>query len=526
MPSPSNAHQTPSIPDPHDAVPYPGTAYPATHPDNLAVQALLHGLTPTPVAHCRVLEIGCNEGRNLIPMAYAIPTSHFVGFDLAAQPVARGNQRIQQLGLTNIHLFQADILTLQDTHPDLGLFDYIIAHGVYAWVPQHVADALLALCRRLLTPNGVAFISYNALPGGHLRTMIREILQHQPGPGPAPDQDPTQSLTHSLDYLKFIASTRPEGDPYRTLFERELTRLPEKGAQVVFHDELTASYNPVSFTTFVTHAAAHSLQFLADATLPLPNDPCFNPAIAGPAKTFANGDPIAEEQSLDHARMRMYRETLLCHQGHDITWDLRLDALAHLRLSSRAELQPPAASDEDDDAEYDDGSRNYKLPDALHKGAGMDTRSPALILIMDHLIAAWPESVPMAQIERLLAGQGITFTAELVTLLLRLIFARMIHLHTWAAPVSATLAARPLVSHISRFELTQHDRLINLAHSVITLPDPIVRTLLQLLDGTRDRAALLEALHTTHPDIPLETLAQGLEPALHLLNRAAVILAS
>src|SRR5579875_2980319 len=97
--------------------------------------AALHGLSPAPIESCRVLEIGCSEGGNLIPMAYAIPGAEFTGFDLAGQPIARGQERIRALGLGNIRLFQADLVTA-DTGPDrggLGDFDYIVAHGLYSW---------------------------------------------------------------------------------------------------------------------------------------------------------------------------------------------------------------------------------------------------------------------------------------------------------------------------------------------------------------------------------------------------------
>src|SRR5271163_1805127 len=163
----------PTEQDAYDRVAYPCFAYPDTHPDRLAVMAMLHGLEPAPVERCRVLEIGCNEAANLIPMAYAIPGSEFVGFDLAGLPIARGQERIRELGLSNIHIFQADLV---DVDERLGQFDYIIAHGIYAWVPEPVRDRLLALCHALLAPEGVAFVSYNALPGGHVRNLVREIL--------------------------------------------------------------------------------------------------------------------------------------------------------------------------------------------------------------------------------------------------------------------------------------------------------------------------------------------------------------
>ena len=100
--------------DAYDVVAYPGFAYPDTHPDRLAVMGLLHGLEPAAVECCRVLEIGCNEAANLIPMAYAIPGSEFVGFDIAGQPIARGQQRIRDLGLSNITLFQANLMDVDE----------------------------------------------------------------------------------------------------------------------------------------------------------------------------------------------------------------------------------------------------------------------------------------------------------------------------------------------------------------------------------------------------------------------------
>src|ERR1700744_2201791 len=133
--------------DIYDHAGYPGFVYADTHPDQLAVMALLYGFGPAPGGGCRVLEIACNEGANLIPMAYAIPGGNFVGFDLAPECIARGQQRIRELGLSNIRLFQADML---DVGAELGEFDYIIAHGFYAWVPEPVRDRLLAFCGKHL----------------------------------------------------------------------------------------------------------------------------------------------------------------------------------------------------------------------------------------------------------------------------------------------------------------------------------------------------------------------------------------
>jgi tRNA G46 methylase TrmB len=48
-----------------------------------------------------VLELGCASGGNLIPMAYGLPESEFVGIDYAARQIAEGQAAVAALGLDN-----------------------------------------------------------------------------------------------------------------------------------------------------------------------------------------------------------------------------------------------------------------------------------------------------------------------------------------------------------------------------------------------------------------------------------------
>src|SRR3954471_14302608 len=74
----------------YDRVPYRSDPFPQTHPDHLAAMATLFGLVPPAVERCRVLELGCAGGGNLIPMAVALPGASFVGIDLSPRQVADG----------------------------------------------------------------------------------------------------------------------------------------------------------------------------------------------------------------------------------------------------------------------------------------------------------------------------------------------------------------------------------------------------------------------------------------------------
>ena len=87
--------------------------------------------------------------------------------------MAAGRRRVAEFGLVNVTLVEEDLGNLSPAH---GNFDYIIAHGVYSWVPAGVRDGLFAMAAQRLAPNGVMFVSFNALPGCRVRQAAWEIL--------------------------------------------------------------------------------------------------------------------------------------------------------------------------------------------------------------------------------------------------------------------------------------------------------------------------------------------------------------
>src|SRR5215470_8602666 len=140
----------------YDEVPYDHLAFAQTHPDRLATTARVFGLTPPPVDTCRVLDLGCGSGGNLIPMAFHLPHATFVGIDLSRRQIERGQQILHDLGITNATLAHQSIL---DVTTEWGRFDYILCHGVFSWVEPHVQDAILRIAHENLTAAGVAYVS-------------------------------------------------------------------------------------------------------------------------------------------------------------------------------------------------------------------------------------------------------------------------------------------------------------------------------------------------------------------------------
>ena len=100
----------------YDAVPYPGQPFAQTHPDRLATLAALFGLEAAPPAGCRLLEIGCGDGGNLLPMALGLPEASFVGFDSSPAAIARAREGAAAAGLRSrrryaLHVVRTPLLS-------------------------------------------------------------------------------------------------------------------------------------------------------------------------------------------------------------------------------------------------------------------------------------------------------------------------------------------------------------------------------------------------------------------------------
>ena len=114
----------------YERVPYKTFAWENSRPEQLQAIAYLNGMSPKNVDECCVLELGCGDGSNIIPMAVAHPGSTFIGVDISLSHIRVAQQRVEQLGLNNIRFESVSFVELNEIP---GTVDYIIAHGLLSW---------------------------------------------------------------------------------------------------------------------------------------------------------------------------------------------------------------------------------------------------------------------------------------------------------------------------------------------------------------------------------------------------------
>lgn len=462
----------------------------------------LFRIDPPPVDGCRVLELGCGDGGNLVPMAVALPGARFLGIDASERAIARGRALVEALGLTNATLEVAAIEALE-LPPER--FDYVIAHGIYSWVGEPVRDRLLGLCRAVLSDRGIAYVSYNALPGGRLSGALRDMLVfHTAGL-----DDPADRIEQARALLRLLVGSWSDEHEFGAILRRQGERLLERSDETLFHDELAAINQPVYFHEFVAHAARHGLQYLAEADFFEMQTGVLPEAVSD--ELLHVEDPIRREQYLDFVKGRMFRQTLLCRA------ELELDRSPPPLIVETLAVSSPAQPTGDPDGA---GRVTFEGP----SGSTLTTDHPLVTRALERIAGSWPGAVWAHELIPQQASDEDR--AAVCGALLRSYAGNLVQLHAMPPALTTSVSERPEASPLARYQTRSGELVTNLRHTSVRIEDDLGKRLLVLLDGTRDRVQLLRELRA----FLLETgrqephdLDSGLERSLQGLAGLALL---
>lgn len=289
---------------------YKSNPFNYTVPALLEANGKLYGLTPKDSRKARVLELGSSFGGNIITQALYNPEAEYVGIDLTAEQVRKGNEIIEKIGLTNIKLIEKNIL---DVNEDFGKFDYIIVHGVFSWVPENVKDKIIKICNENLNEEGIAYISYNTYPGWKEPDKIREMMIY------ANKYFPEISLGDKNQRGKaFISIVAEQMKLYEDIVEKkgdfikQIEELLEMQDYYVAHEYLESFNHPLYLNEFVDLIKKENLQYISDVALRLSIISTYNQDTVNKLQQLSQGDHVIKEQCLDFILDTKFRRSLIC----------------------------------------------------------------------------------------------------------------------------------------------------------------------------------------------------------------------
>jgi hypothetical protein len=239
-----------------------------THPRAIAAQAQLFGFDRSVGGKLRVLEIGCNDGSNLLSMASTLPGAHFLGIDLIESQIEKAQKSARKQDLQNVRFQTVD---LDNFDPGDLSFDFIIAHGFFSWVPKAIQLKLLELCGQYLSEDGVALISYNVLPGASVQEALRqlftlEIMTAEQGGDRLSESQKLAVFQDLSGFFEKASAAIPQTAKHWPHLRHGFERLKKK-SNILIHDEGGEFWEAFYLLEFNQLIEEHGLTYLADVEI-------------------------------------------------------------------------------------------------------------------------------------------------------------------------------------------------------------------------------------------------------------------
>lgn len=495
----------PAIANAYDEIPFPSKPLSQTQPGRLAAAAILFGMHPQASDRCRVLELGCATGANLIPLADRHPGSTFVGIDFSQRQIAAASEFASALGLKNIEFKHQSITDIDDS---LGRFDYIICHGVFSWVSPSIQEQILAICKSHLNLQGVAYVSYNIYPGWPLLGIIRELVCDY-----TPSTEPQASrVARGRQLLRFFSMALAEDStPYCRMLKAEIDEALKQHDGYLLHEYFEEENNPLYFHEFVARATGYGLQYLGDAQLATMFVSNFGTVVEQNLSRLAS-DFVSTEQHLDLLRNRAFRQTLLCHQEVPLVRHFTAANLS--RLYFVGAIRP--------ESEFPEIKSPVLVKFVTQRGAMFWSPSPVVKAVFCHLGEQWPRAVSFDELIAAAAmrlgseGRAAPISAQdrefVCRDLAQCMVQGLLEIRGDADGYVATAGRLPAASRMARHQARAASEVTNRRHEPVAL-DEVARDILQLLDGQHDRAALLRVFIEAVDRGKLPILVGGLPAA-------------
>ncbi len=464
---------------------YPSYLHPRMHPDQLAMMSHVFGLDPAPPEHCRVLELGCGTGHSLLAFALDLRESEFVGVDFSASMIAKAQATAGRLGLQNVRFVAADAMDVDQSY---GKFDYIVAHGFYSWVPGAVRERLFAICRDLLTPNGLLYVSFNATPGYQLPAILRDQgLASGAVTGVESSRAAMQRvLATPLDELP---------DHRRMLVQPCLENFAKSNPLQVLYDEFGEINVPFRFSKVCAAASEYGLRYVTEAGI----EDWSATTLSAQARQLLvdlGDDSVRRMQYRDLLRLTRFHASLFCRGERQPALAPIPECAAAMFVTSRA---APHSANPD---VRSDAKEVFESPSGVVVNIGEPLLKSALVLLylerpmrfrLEDLVA---EACQLAGIP--LGGAVERFKQWLMPFW----ETGMIDLHWHMPELSPDAGDYPLASPYALECATDGSlTLPSLLGSAALLDQEQDRLLLLQLDGSRDEAALMEATGLAADDL-------------------------
>jgi len=227
----------------------------------------------------------------------------------------------------------------------------------------------------------------------------------------------------------------------------------------------------------------------------------------------AGMERLAREQYIDFARMRRFRQTLLCRAAPAMT-GIVVSTISKMYVSAATSLIRASLAGKDPGAAL------------TVTGTGGEQSIPeaaTLRELLRWLVAQAPRAAPVSELRLWYRARAPAARPEIETVLAEACMRGWVQMQVEPSLAKSIAGEFPVASPMVRWQATRQEQITNLRHESLRLPDAAARRLLALLDGSRSRVALHAAMAVEWPAGPIEEIRQRLDDYLSHFAKLALL---
>ncbi len=311
-----------------DDIAYSAAFYPDTAPAHLAFAALCRQRAPGLAWRPRrVLELGFGQGFGLALLAAANPDVAFEGCDFNAEHVAHARGLIEDAALANLTVSPMSFEAAAG-HGENDV-DVVVLHGILSWIAPASQRAVVSILARRLRPDGIAYISYNCMPGWAPLTPIRQLMLavKRSNPGSSDHQ-----IALALDLIGKLWQCNAGYFVMNPMARHHVGVMLGMDRAYLAHEYLVDDAQLLQFSDVAALLAPAGLSYLASAALLDNFDDYAVPDTVRPLIPEI-GDPMLAEAVRDFAANRKFRRDLFSRGTKELSSEARRLMLSGLTFS-------------------------------------------------------------------------------------------------------------------------------------------------------------------------------------------------
>jgi SAM-dependent methyltransferase len=207
-------------------------------------------------------DLGCGQGVTTAVLAATHSAGVFYGIDFMPDHIDHARRFASEASASNAIFHRADFKTAAGF--DLPRFDYIVCHGVYAWVNDQVQTDLRHFIDLHLKPGGLVYLSYNALPGWATEFPFQRLVRSL---GETVDGDSRKRVTAAIDIVLALAAAKVPALTESFMVKELEARRDRFSPFYLAHEYMQVDWRPLYVTDMRAAMAGIGLMPVGSASL-------------------------------------------------------------------------------------------------------------------------------------------------------------------------------------------------------------------------------------------------------------------